>query len=191
MAGDQDLLRRDLTVWAEAEEIVLALPQPIVLQGNVLAQGRSCGTCRVIFTGDGPDAGTRQAQMDISGEYVVRLAHAGTYRVLLEDEASGARVVRSLLVSRSQNLDLVLSPLTVKGTVMDGEDRPVPGARVVLHALLERRVLDDTVADQEGRFQLVCPAPGAYELAASSEQAITAREVSVPVGGAEGIVLTL
>lgn len=190
VADGVELVRKELTLSSQ-ELVEVELPRPILVRGKIFAQGRPCGNCQAVFHGDWDRGLGRQAKVEASGEYLVRLAHPGNYRVVLEHAGRGAPTVRQVLLSTSQTLDLSLDGSTVAGRVVDEAGQPVPWASVALVSLPQYRSLIDVVADEDGRFRLSCPEAGRYELVASNRQATATLQVDVGAAGLEGVELVL
>jgi len=104
--------------------------------------------------------GTYQVQTHLGGDLVVRSIRSETADVMAE----GLSVTHAGKLA----IEVVMGHDAgkVEGTVLDSEDKPVPGATVVLIPKIRERhdLFAQSDTDQNGRFQIQFAAPGDYQL---------------------------
>lgn len=78
-----------------------------------------------------------------------------------------------------------MAPLRIDGRVVDADERPVPGVRVMLRAGRPDVFLPDValLTGDDGGFALEVPTPGEYVVAAHGDTASAEVLVQVPTRG--------
>ncbi len=91
--------------------------------------------------------------------------------------------------ARASDLSPAVAKVVVSGRVLDGDEQPVSGARVVARAASGEKAL--AISDGEGRFAVRVPA-GQVELLIESTLALPERfTVTAPAGGLEDLEVSL
>ncbi len=190
--GDSRLFqRRTHTVSKGRRTLDFTLQPQFPLEGQLVdGRGLSVGGGRVAVF----DAATRTRLVTQSvgadGHFSFQMPNAGPYLIGAEAEGpsdpsppvSAERVTAPALALRPR----LVRPFTVEGELLDDEARPVAEAWVSLWAeedAAKQEALARVRTDARGRFSLVAPGPGRYqvraELEADAFSLVTARTVEV------------
>jgi protocatechuate 3,4-dioxygenase beta subunit len=172
------------------KQLALTMTEGVEGRGNVTARDgrdRLAGVDVTLFTA----AGARHARTDAEGTYVVKDLAPGRVRVSLSHaEHAPAEVVVTVAGDRDHVADLGTVDLAeageVEGEVLDGDERPVAGARVAEDAVptylpagpLPRGIV---LTDRKGRFKLGGLAEGKVALEAYFSDLGRGRAEDVPV----------
>lgn len=152
----------------------------LVVHGTVVtAEGAPVTNAVVtILTADGQPVDWGQA--DSEGQFAAAIPGPGDYLIVTAAEGWQPRT-RQVTIDGDHALPpLVLRDrLTLRGTITDGEGRPVTGALVILTRLTGEAVTT-THTGHDGRYEVPRPANGRYVLSAvAPDGAVGARPVAV------------
>lgn len=133
-------------------DIVLALPQPLELRGEIKYEDAGCGMCTLLMErlGGEVDRPRIQAKIERNGNYLVRLPGRGIYVAhLTGPETASDRRTLEINESRRENFELA-EAARLKVTVLDARGTPVAAARVLALADVHGLTIADLTTDALG-----------------------------------------
>ncbi len=178
-----------------AEDVVLVLPATGAVAGKVvLPSGLPVTSCFVRLEQEGGAPGGIMLHERVSaadGSFRIGDLAAGAYTLTAQGEGAFSEPLRGVeVVGDGVTGEIVLTLLpgaTVRGRVLDGEDQPMSGVRVMATPAKPGipAGIAQTTSGTGGEFELVGLAPGAWRLAAGEGQRWTSSGEFEAAAGAE------